>query len=253
MPTHGGGMEIFMFDLTGKTALITGSSQGIGLQIAKTLADYGAKIYVHASKSMEKAEKAAKSIKRSTAVTADLSKSQSAEQLYAQTSDVDILILNASVQYRNAWENITEKEFDTQCTVNFKSSLLLMQKYIPHMKKQNWGRIITIGSVQQYRPHKDMAVYAASKAAQMSLVTNLSKQLAPCGITVNNVSPGVILTPRNEVALSDVQYAKNVLSSIPAGRFGIPADCSGSVLLLCSSAGSYITGNDIIIDGGMRL
>ena len=98
-----------------------------------------------------------------------------------------------------------------------------------------------------------MAVYAASKAAQMSLVTNLAKQLAPFGITVNNLSPGVILTPRNEDALNDSEYKKQVLSGIPCGFAGTAEDCAAPVLLLASSEGRYITGCDLVADGGMRL
>jgi NAD(P)-dependent dehydrogenase (short-subunit alcohol dehydrogenase family) len=121
------------------------------------------------------------------------------------------------------------------------------------MQKQAWGRIITVGSVQQRKPHKDMLVYAASKAAQENMVRNLAKQLAPCGVTVNNVAPGVIETPRNSEALSDKEYAKQVLNGIPVGYAGAPQDCNGLILMLCSDAGRYITGADILIDGGMSL
>ena len=121
------------------------------------------------------------------------------------------------------------------------------------MKNQKWGRIVTIGSVQQAKPHKDMLVYAATKAAQLSMVENLSKQLAPFNITVNNVAPGVIKTPRNFDALADKQYEKQVLSNIPCGYAGEPKDCAPQVLLLCSDEGRYITGENIFIDGGMKL
>ena len=121
------------------------------------------------------------------------------------------------------------------------------------MKEQGWGRILTIGSVQQYKPHKDMLVYAASKCAQMSMVENLAKQLAPYGITINNLSPGVIRTPRNTVALEDKEYEKKVMEGIPCGYTGEPRDCVAGALLLCSEEGRYINGIDLVIDGGMRL
>ena len=121
------------------------------------------------------------------------------------------------------------------------------------MQKQAWGRIITIGSVQQQKPHKDMLVYAATKSAQENMVRNLAKQLAPAGITVNNVAPGVIETPRNYEALADEEYKKQVMNGIPCGYAGLPTDCSGLVLFLCSEAGRYMTGEDIYIDGGMKL
>ena len=112
------------------------------------------------------------------------------------------------------------------------------------------GRIITIGSVQEAKPHPDMLVYSASKAAQTNMVQSLALQLAEDGITVNNVAPGVICTDRNVEALSDPDYAKKVSDSIPAGFYGQPEDCAGMVSLLCSDAGRYITGQSIYIDGG---
>lgn len=243
-----------MFDLTGKTALVTGSSQGIGKAIAECLADYGAKVYIHGTSSVEKCQKVADEIgKKTYPAIADLSIDGCAEKLYEQTGNVDILVLNASVQYRKPWNEITSDEFDKQVRVNLKSSFELIQKYSPYMQSQKWGRIVTIGSVQQYKPHKDMAVYAATKSAQMSLVTNLAKQLGADGITVNNMSPGVIATPRNEQALADEEYRSLILKGIPLGFEGTSEDCAGVVLLFCSEAGRYITGTDLIVDGGMHL
>ncbi len=243
-----------MFDLTKKTVLITGSSQGIGKSIAKFLAKNGAKVYIHGSSSAEKCQNVADEIGGDAKIAvADLSLDGCAENLYRQTGDVDILVLNASVQYRKAWNEITGEEFDRQVRVNLKTSLELIQKYTPHMQSQKWGRIVTVGSIQQYKPHKDMAVYAATKCAQMSLVKSLAKQLAPDGITVNNISPGVIGTPRNKQALSNKEYREHILQNIPLGYEGSAEDCAGAVLLMCSEAGRYITGTDLIIDGGMHL
>lgn len=242
-----------MFDLTGKKALITGSTQGIGLAVAKCLAEYGAKVYINGANGYEKCENVAKTIPNSEIAFQDLSVADCADKLYNITGDVDILILNASIQYRTAWNEISSEEFDRQMKVNFKSSMELVQKYAGGMQKNKWGRIVTIGSVQQYKPHKDMLVYAATKAAQMSMVQNLAKQFAPYGITVNNIAPGVILTPRNETALADDIYSKQVINGIPCGYVGESKDCAGGVLLLCSEAGRYITGTDLVIDGGMHL
>ena len=241
-----------MFDLTGKTAFITGASQGIGFAIARCLADAGAKVYMGGSDG-EKAIAAAEIIPGAAAAVCDLALPDCAERLYTITGDVDILVLNASIQIRKSWDAITDEEFDRQIAVNLKASVKLIQKYAPHMKAQSWGRIITIGSVQQNKPHRDMLIYAASKAAQLNMVTNLAKQLAPFGITVNNVAPGVIETPRNHDALADEAYRQQVLAGIPCGYSGKPEDCAGQVLLLCSDAGRYMTGENIFVDGGMKL
>ena len=130
---------------------------------------------------------------------------------------------------------------------------LSLQKYFPYMKENGFGRILTVGSVQQYRPHKDMAVYAATKEAQMSLVKNIAKQVAAYGITVNNLCPGVIATPRNDEALSNDEYRQKVLSGIPAGYAGEADDCAYAALYLCSNEARYVTGSEIIVDGGMHL
>ena len=242
-----------MFGLKGKTALVTGSAQGIGFAMAKSLSEYGAKVFVHGANDMSKCSDASAKIPGSVPVLADLSEKDAAQKLYKQTGDVDIVIANASVQFRTPWDEIGDDELETQLTVNFKSTLKMFQLYAPYMKEQGFGRLITVGSVQQYKPHKDMAVYAATKAAQMNLVTNLAKQLAPFGITVNNIAPGVIATPRNEAALADAEYAKKVLAGIPAGFAGKAEDLSGAAILLCSEAGRYITGIDLVVDGGMKL
>ena len=121
------------------------------------------------------------------------------------------------------------------------------------MKKNGWGRIITVGSVNQYKEHRELSMYGVTKAAQMKLVQNISPLLAPYGITVNNVAPGVVETPRNEDVLSDGHFRAAIQKKIPCGFIGTPSDVAPAILLLASDEGRYITGSDIIIDGGMRL
>ena len=243
-----------MFDLTGKKVLITGSSQGIGAATAAMLAQAGAEVYVHASRSLEKAQSVCDGIDGVThPVVADLSDPKVDELLYAQTGDVDILVLNASIQTRKPWDQVTTEDFNAVIQVNLLASMKLIQRYAPHMKAQHWGRVITVGSIQQYKPHKDMLIYAASKEGQMSLVRNLAKQLSPYGITVNNMSPGTILTPRNAGVLAVQEYNDACVAGIPCGYIGEPKDCAGAVLLLASEEGRYINGIDILCDGGMHL
>ena len=241
------------FNFENKTVLITGSTQGIGLDIAKSFVECGAKVFVHCSADLDKANKVKDEIGAYGAVVADLSNLDETASLPEKTGKVDILVLNASVQIRNDWDKITSDEFDKQVNVNYKSTLLLMQKYYPAMKEQGFGRIITIGSVQQAMPHVAMAVYASTKSAVVNLVHNIAKQVAPEGITVNNVAPGTILTPRNEGVLSNPEYRARCLSDIPVGFFGESSDISGTVLLLASEYGRFITGQDIFIDGGAAL
>lgn len=237
-----------------KRALVTGSSRGIGRAIAIQLAKDGYYVFVHAAGNIEKARETAQIISdnggKAEVVTADLCDTKQTEALAKKVGDIDVLVLNASLQCRNKWQEITLEECYNQLNCNFVSSMLLIQAAVPYMKKNGWGRIVTIGSVQEAKPHPDMLVYSASKAAQTNMVQSLSLQLAKDGITVNNVAPGVIYTDRNVKALSDPDYAKKVTDSIPVGFYGEPEDCAGIVSLLCSDEGRYITGQSIYVDGG---
>ncbi|MBO5060620.1 MAG: SDR family oxidoreductase [Clostridia bacterium] len=242
-----------MFDLKGKTALVTGSTQGIGYEIAKVLSDYGANVYIHGAESIEKCQRACSRIPNSLPVRANLLELSDIDKLYEETGDVDILVLNASIQYKKQWDEYTIEEYDDQMNCNVKSSYLLMKKYSEGMKKNGWGRIVCIGSVNQYNNHPELSVYGATKAAQMKLVLSVAKALAPFGITVNNIAPGAIDTPRNKTVLSDPELKKTVEGKIPCGYIGKPEDISPAVLMLCSDEGRYITGTDLKIDGGMSL
>ena len=236
-----------------RSVLITGSTQGIGKALAIAFVKAGYQVFVHCSKDMEKAERVRAEIGAHQTVVCDLSNMDEVNELYQKTGAVDCLILNASVQYKELWQDITDETFNKQFTVNVKSTFKLMQAYYPAMQEKGFGRIVTIGSVNQYRNHSELSVYSATKCAVMKFVEIIAKQVAPFGITVNNVSPGAIATPRNEGIYNDEEKRKAVEKTIPLGRFGTPEDCVGAVLMLCSEQGSYITGTDIIIDGGMRL
>jgi len=166
---------------------------------------------------------------------------------------IDILILCASVQRRRPWKEALSEEADVELAVNFDASRLLLAELAPEMAQRGWGRILAIGSVQELRPRADMAVYAALKAAQTNMVLTLAKELAPHGVTCNILSPGVIETDRNAQALSQADYRSAVLAGIPVGRLGNAEDCVGPALLFCSDAGAYITGQRLLVDGGMLL
>lgn len=236
-----------------KKVLITGSTQGIGKALATAFVENGYEVIVHCSKDLDKARQIQAEIGAHQAVVCDLSNMDEVKGLYKKTDAVDCLILNASVQYKEAWQDITDETFDKQFDVNVKSTLRLMQAYYPAMKEKGFGRIVTIGSVNQYRQHSELSVYSATKCAVMKMVEVISKQVAPFGVTVNNIAPGAIATPRNESVYNNVEQRKAVEAVIPMGRFGTPEDCVGAVLMLCSEQGAYITGADIVIDGGMRL
>ncbi len=237
-----------------KTAFITGSTRGIGKALALRMAGEGYEVIIHGASNIEKANAVKNEIikngGKAEVIISDLTDLEKTKKLCEKIKYCDVLILNASLQYRTPWQAISVEACYEQLNCNFVSSMMLIQAVAPYMKKQGWGRIITIGSVQEAKPHPDMLVYSASKAAQTNMMKSLSLQLAKDGITVNNVAPGVIYTDRNIEALSNPQYAKKVTDSIPVGFYGVPEDCAGIVSLLCSEEGRYITGQNIFVDGG---
>ena len=250
-----------LFDLKGKTALVTGGSQGIGKAISLALAEYGANVIIVYRSDTKLAQETEAEIKKlgvnCELIQSDISELESIKSIHGMLQkkaiEIDILVLNASVQKRKSWNEVTLEEYDLQMNTNFRSSLFFIQAFYPQMQQKGWGRIVTIGSVQEVRPHQQMIVYAASKVAQVSMVKSMAPQFAPDGVTINNLAPGAILTGRNDEVLKDAAYKANVEAKIPLGYIGEATDCAATALLLCSDAGRYITGQNIFVDGGMGL
>lgn len=244
------------FSLTGRTALITGSSRGIGAAMARGFAEAGARVAVHCAGRIDEATRIASEI-GGCAVQADLSAADGARRCWDGAVQglgrIDILVCNASIQIPKPWLEATGEDFERQIQVNLRSTWELLRLAAPAMQERGWGRILTIGSVQEAKPNPAMQIYAASKNAQTALALALAKQLAPHGVTVNNLAPGVIDTDRTRERIVDEAYRQKVMTWIPAGRLGEPTDCVGAALLLCSDAGSYITGQNLFIDGGMGM
>lgn len=172
-----------------KRALVTGSSRGIGRALALRLAKDGYEVIVHCAGNTDKADETRRLIEenggRASVIRADLCKTSETALLASNAGDIDALVLNASLQIRKHWDEIELGEVYDQLNCDFVSSLMLIKAVVPHMKEQKWGRIVTIGSVQEAKPHPDMLIYSAAKAAQTNMVRSLSLQLAPFGITVN--------------------------------------------------------------------
>jgi NAD(P)-dependent dehydrogenase (short-subunit alcohol dehydrogenase family) len=246
------------FDLTGRKALVTGSSRGIGRAIALALAEYGADVAVHCARRVADAEEVAAQARafgvESMVVQADIGDAAGPPRLVEAVSEglgpIDILVLNASIEERTPWAEISLEAFQRQVDVNLRSTMQLFQLVVPGMMARRWGRVVTLGSIQQVKPSPVMLLYAGHKMAQLNMARNLALQVARSGVTVNNLAPGAILTERNAEPLSDPEHRARIEGRIPLGRLGAPDDLVGAALLLCSDAGRYITGVDLFVDGG---
>ncbi|MBQ6471659.1 MAG: SDR family oxidoreductase [Victivallales bacterium] len=244
--------------LTGKTALVTGSSRGIGRAAALRLAALGAKVIFHGMKESEKLRSAvAEAGKGAECLTADFGSMDEvktlADTLKAHGMVPDILVLNASVQSYTGLANFDSAEFLRMFQANVESSCILLNTLLPEMRKRNWGRVVFVGSINGIQPASRLAVYGATKAALMNIAKTAALENAPYGITVNTILPGVIETDRNAVALSDAAFADNLRKQIPMHRFGTAEECGELLAFLASDAASYITGAEIPIAGGWQL
>lgn len=257
-----------LFDLTGRTALITGASRSIGKAIALTLARHGANVAVNCVPSYDAnagqplaGEAVCDSIRslgrRAVLLAADPGEDGVPAQLLSSATrdlgPIDILVLCASVQYNAPYPSISREQFDHQVNLNFRATLELMQLAVPPMAERGWGRVLTIGSLQQARPHREMAVYAALKSAQYNLCMLIAREHAAQGVTANNIAPGFIDTDRNQPVRDDPALWQQMVDRIPVKRAGLPHDIVGAALLLCSDAGSFITGINLDIAGGSQL
>lgn len=247
-----------LFDLNGRSALVTGASRGIGRAIALALAEAGADVVVHCAGRRAEAEAVAAAIRalgrRAEVVVSDLAVRGASQRLVDDVARdfgaPDILVLNASVEHRHPFEAMPDNDFDAEVEVNLHSPLALIAAARPAMAQRKWGRVVLVGSIQSVKPNPRLTVYAALKSASVNVARNLARQMAPDGITVNVLSPGAIATERNAGVLADAAYKARVEAQIPAGRIGTPEDCAGAALLLCSDAGSYISGVELFVDGG---
>jgi glucose 1-dehydrogenase len=253
---------IAAFDLTGRTALVTGARREIGRAIALALAVQGARLAIHHAGTAEEtidAEAVVAEIRaaggQAHAFAGDFAVDDAGTRLaHAVTTalgGVDILVLNASIELPEPFEAIDRARFDRQIAVNLRSTLELLQALVPPMAERGWGRVLAIGSVQQILPHPAMLVYAGTKAAQHNWMLSLARQFGDRGVTVNNLAPGAIATARNRAQLA-VEGAE-LVKRIPVGRLGRPDDLVGAALLLCSDAGQYITGANLYVDGGRAI
>ncbi len=248
-----------VFCLDGKTALVTGSSRGIGQAIAVSMAEAGARTVI-SGRNVDTCESVARSIREdgghAMAATADIGDEPSLELLVQQVErefgTIDILICNAaSNSHFGSLLDFNAEAFRKMMDNNVASALTLAKLCVPAMKAQRDGVIILISSLAGLFGFRDLGPYGLSKAADISLVQHLAVELGEHNIRANAIAPGVVKTEFARPMWDDRQRAAPMLAATPLGRLGEPADIAGAVTFLASDAASFITGQTLVIDGGL--
>ena len=252
-------MESNLFSLSGKTALVTGGGRGIGLAIAKGLAEHGANVAI-AARTKEQLESAARQIHAETGkkiwpLPFDLGSIEGIDEFFesviAETKGIDILVNCAGTTIRGPAEDVDLKTWNHVIEVNLTSAFVLSQAFCRHRKKTGKaGRIINIGSLTCHGARPTTAAYASSKGGLLMLTKTLAVEWAKYNINVNAIGPGYIATELTEPLRTNEDFNKWVLSKTPLARWGKPEDLVGTIILLASRAGDFVTGQIIYVDGG---
>jgi NAD(P)-dependent dehydrogenase (short-subunit alcohol dehydrogenase family) len=246
-----------LFDLSGKVALVTGGSKGLGKAMARGFAEAGADVVI-SSRHENELRAALDEILQGTGrrgqyVVADMSRRAEANRLAKAALDkmgrVDVLVNNAGTNKPQPIDAISDEVWDEVLEINLSSVMALTRALAPQMKERRWGRIIHISSVMGFLSKEKRNVYSATKSALIGLARASALDLGPFGVTVNCLAPGPFLTDLPGGLLSDAEK-KAFADHTALGRWGDPRELVGPALLLASDAGSYITGETIVVDGG---
>jgi 3-oxoacyl-[acyl-carrier protein] reductase len=245
-----------MFDLTGKTALVTGATGGIGAEIARALHAQGAFVVLSGTREAVLQERAAELGARTATVAANLSDAAAVDGLIAAAeatagAPIDILVANAGITKDGLLMRMKDEDWESVLKVNLESYFRLSRAAMRGMMKRRQGRIIGITSVVGVMGNPGQANYAASKAGMIGFSKALAQEVATRGITVNCVAPGFIESPMTE-ALNEAQKAQ-ILGTIPTGRLGSGADVAAACVYLASEEAAYVTGQTLHVNGGMAM
>ncbi|AVM73267.1 3-oxoacyl-[acyl-carrier-protein] reductase [Magnetospirillum gryphiswaldense] len=244
-----------MFDLTGKTALVTGASGGIGGAIAKALHQAGATVAIHGTRREALDTLAAELGERVHVLPANLSKSEEVEQLAkdaeAALGGLDILVNNAGITKDGLVLRMKDEDWDSVINVNLTAAFRLCRAAIKGMMKRRSGRIINITSIVGVTGNPGQVNYCASKAGMIGMTKSLAQEVASRNVTVNAVAPGFIATAMTD-ELNDEQKAR-INTQIPAGRMGSADEIAAAVLYLASNEAAYVTGQTLHVNGGMAM
>lgn len=254
-------MQSGSLGLTGKVAIVTGGSRGIGRAVVDLLSSFGAKVvvnFVHDEQAAtETVALARERGAEAVAIQADVSQLTEAARLVNETLEhfgrIDFLICNAGIWEGAPVESISEELWDRTIAINLKGTWSVCREAVPVMKQQKSGRIVIVSSTAGQRGEANVSNYAASKGAQIAFMKSLSTELGPFGINVNCVAPGWVDTDMTGDTLADKTRIEAIVKEIPKGRVATPDDIAGPIIFLCSAWADHITGSTISVNGGSVL
>ena len=247
-----------LFNLSGRTALVTGGTRGLGYMAAETLAKAGANVAI-CSRNAEESYEAAGRLIKSTGqkcmgiggdVSSELEVLSMISAVEKELGPIDILQCSAGINIRKPSPELTVSDWDTVMNINVRGAFLCARQVMPSMCKRKWGRIVFFASMLSFVSIEGRAAYSSSKAALLGLTRTLALESAPYNVCVNAVCPGPFLTPMNETLKKDEAVQKDFLRKLPIGRWGNPEELRGILLYLSSPACSFMTGSSLVIDGG---
>lgn len=247
-----------LFSLTGRTALVTGGTKGLGYEIARTLSRSGASVAI-CSRNSTDSEAKAKEISALSGglclgLTGDVVERATINRIVSETEDqlgpIDILVANAGKNVRKTTEQISDEEWESVVSLNLRASFVLARAVLSGMKARHFGRVLFLGSIHSHISLPGYTAYAASKAGILGLTRALALEYAEYGICINALCPGFIKTPLTAPLRENADVNERIIEKTPVHRWGETEDIRGAALLLCSPSASFITGTSLIIDGG---
>jgi len=248
-------MGLKAFDLTGRTALVTGGSRGLGFAMAEALASAGAHVVLSARNKDELARAAAKIGGEALAfdVTDEAACIDAITGIAKRRGRLDILVSNAGSNIRGPLLDYKTADFDTTVGQHLRAGFVLGREAARVMAAAGKGRIVYTTSLMAHLGRPNVVAYAAAKTALEGMIRQMAVELAPKGVLVNGIAPGYYLTELNKPLIDNVEFNAMIVRRTPLGRWAEPSELGGAALLLCSDAGSFITGQTIVVDGGMSI
>ena len=246
------------FRLDGRLALVTGSTRGLGLAIARAMAEQGARVLIN-SRAVSECQDVVKTLSAAGHAVAALpfdaadgpSRKAALDSLDGGAESIEILVNNAGIIHRAALANFTEEKWRDVLDVNLTAPFLLAQLVAPGMVRRGWGRIINISSILGQIGRATVPAYVSSKHGLVGLTKTLAIELGPHGVTVNAINPGYFATEFNAPLIADPEFDAMVKGRTPLGRWGDPVELAGAAVFLASDAGGYVNGASLTVDGGM--